>query len=208
MYESHDRKWAVCACCVIAALGLAIRAPADELALWKKDFKNPPLALKTIPLWAMNGKLTREEIASQLKAARDISGFAGVAVLPVSQTEPEYLTEDYFARYGDILETSKKLGMSVVFYDDVDFPSGTAGGRMTVTWRCSTITPANTSSTRCPATSLAGTSTGSPLAGRSTLTWTRSGAVIRRLCRAWPACVSSSSRPPSNGPSLKIDRWH
>ena len=130
MYESNNRKWAVCACCVIAALSLAIRAPADEVAMWKKDFKDPPLALKTIPLWALNGKLTREEIASQLKAARDISGFAGVAVLPVRHTEPEYLTEDYFARYGDILETSKELGMSVVFYDDVDFPSGTAGGRM------------------------------------------------------------------------------
>ena len=130
MCESNDRKWAVCACCVIAALGLAKRAPADELAMWKKDFKDPPLALKTIPLWHMNGKLTREEIASQLKASRDISGFAGVAVLPVRHTEPKYLTEDYFARYGDILEISKELGMSVVFYDDIGFPSGTAGGRM------------------------------------------------------------------------------
>ena len=106
MYDSNDRKWAVCACCVIAASSLTIQAPADEFAMWKKDFKNPPLALKTIPLWALNGKLTREEIASQLKASRDISGFAGVAVLPVGHTEPEYLSEDYFARYGDILETN------------------------------------------------------------------------------------------------------
>ncbi len=94
------------------------------------DFKEPPLKYKTVPLWELNGKLTTKEIVSQLKASRDKSGFSGVAVLPVRHTEPEYLTEDYFARYGDILETSKKLGMSVVFYDDVDFPSGTAGGRM------------------------------------------------------------------------------
>ncbi len=103
---------------------------ADELTGIEKDFKDPPLALKTVPLWHMNGQLTTEEIVSQLKASRDSSGFSGVAVLPVRHTEPKYLTEDYFARYGDILETSRKLGMSVVFYDDVGFPSGTAGGKM------------------------------------------------------------------------------
>jgi hypothetical protein len=130
MCASNDRKWAVCACCVIAALGLAIRAPADELAMWQKDFKDPPLALKTTPLWALNGRLTREETASQLKASRDISGFAGVAVMPITNTDPKYLTEGYFARYADILDISKELGMSVILYDDVDFPTGTAGGRM------------------------------------------------------------------------------
>jgi len=78
----------------------------------------------------MNGKLTKEEITAQLRASRDVSGFAGVAVLPVRETEPKYLSEEYFERYGDILEVSKELGMSVVFYDDIGFPSGTAGGRM------------------------------------------------------------------------------
>ncbi|MBW8014983.1 MAG: hypothetical protein FVQ82_02275 [Planctomycetes bacterium] len=94
------------------------------------DFKEPPLKYKTIPLWSLNGKLTTKEIVSQIKASRDKSGFSGVAVLPVSHTEPKYLTEDYFARYNDILKTSKELGMSVIFYDDIDFPSGSAGGQM------------------------------------------------------------------------------
>jgi hypothetical protein len=95
-----------------------------------RDFKSPPLALKSWPLWHLNGKLTTAEIAAQLKDSRDKSGFAGVAVLPVTATEPKYLSEEYFARYGDILETSKQLGMKVVFYDDVNFPSGSAGGLM------------------------------------------------------------------------------
>lgn len=95
-----------------------------------RDFKEPPSALKSIPLWHLNDNLTTEEIVSQLKASHDISGFSGVAVLPVKETEPKYLTEDYFARYGDILEICQKLGMSVVLYDDVGFPSGSAGGQM------------------------------------------------------------------------------
>ncbi|MCX6997484.1 MAG: glycosyl hydrolase [Kiritimatiellaeota bacterium] len=89
-----------------------------------------PLALRSWPLWHLNGKLTTEEIAAQLQDSRDKSGFAGVAVLPVTATEPKYLSEEYFARYGDILETSKKLGMKVVFYDDINYPSGSAGGLM------------------------------------------------------------------------------
>lgn len=94
------------------------------------DFKQPPMQFRSQPLWHMNGTLETGEIRRQLQAAHDKSGFSGVAVLPVKETEPKYLTEDYFDRYGDILETSKRLGMSVIFYDDVGFPSGSAGGQM------------------------------------------------------------------------------
>ncbi len=111
---------------LLPAAGVAM----DRFTIKREDFKEPPRVMKTIPLWHMNGKLTKAEIASQLKASRDIGGFAGVAVLPVKHTEPTYLTDDYFARYGDILEISKALGMRVIFYDDIGFPSGTAGGRM------------------------------------------------------------------------------
>lgn len=110
-----------------ACMADCVQATDSDLA---RDFKNPPFMLKSWPLWHMNGKLTTEEITKQLRASREQSGFAGVAVLPVTATEPKYLTEEYFARYGDILETCKQLGMKVVFYDDINFPSGSAGGLM------------------------------------------------------------------------------
>ena len=119
---------------VIACLTLEITAAAatgsPAATNWEREFKDPPLALKSLPLWHMNGKMTSEGIAAQLQDSRDKSGFAGVAVLPVKETEPAYLTDEYFARYGDVLETSKKLGLKLVFYDDIGFPSGSAGGRM------------------------------------------------------------------------------
>lgn len=111
----------------IVSLATSVGAADSNLA---RDFKTPPLALKSWPLWHLNGKLTTEEIAAQLKDSRDQSGFGGVAVLPVTATEPKYLGEEYFARYGDILKTSQQLGMKVVFYDDINFPSGSAGGLM------------------------------------------------------------------------------
>ena len=97
---------------------------------WRADFVAPPLALKSQPLWHLNGTLTPEGIAEQLQDSRDKSGFAGVAVLPVTATEPPYLSEAYFERYGQILETCQRLGMKVIFYDDINYPSGTAGKRM------------------------------------------------------------------------------
>jgi len=94
------------------------------------SFKNPPMAYKSQPLWHMNGEMTTEGIKQQLRDAWEKSGFSGVAVLPVRETRPNYLSEDYFARYQDILETCKDLGMEVIFYDDIGFPSGSAGGQM------------------------------------------------------------------------------
>ncbi len=94
------------------------------------DFKRPPMQFRGQPLWHMNGTLETGEIRRQLQAARDRSGFSGVAVLPVNHTRPDYLSEDYFARYEDILEICKSLGMKVIFYDDIGFPSGTAGGQL------------------------------------------------------------------------------
>jgi len=77
-----------------------------------------------------------------MEAAKTESGYGGVTVLPVSAgkqhptgkptpgMEPAFLSNDYFARYLDILEAAKKRGMQVILYDDIDFPSGSAGKLM------------------------------------------------------------------------------
>ena len=83
-----------------------------------------------MPFWHLNGELTTNEIRAQMLASRDVSGFGGVTLLPVAETAPTYLTEAYFARYGEMLRTARELGLEVVFYDDTGFPSGTAGGRL------------------------------------------------------------------------------
>lgn len=108
----------------------------------KDDFVNPSVEYRPMPFWHLNGELTKEHIEKQLAGAKRLSGFGGVAVLPVSPRPqhptglpcpgmtPEYLSEDYFERYGDILAFSKAHGTQVILYDDIDFPSGTAGGRL------------------------------------------------------------------------------
>lgn len=93
-------------------------------------FQHPPSALRPMPLWHLHGTLTRENSEAQLRDSRDKSGFGGVAVLPMGKMQPTYLSDDYFARYGEILNTSRELGMEVILYDDTGFPSGSAGGQL------------------------------------------------------------------------------
>ncbi len=97
-------------------------------------FAHPPKGSGTTTLWWLNGKLTKAEIREQMINLRDRDGFGGVAPLTLFRmkpaTEPAYLTAEYFEMYGCILDTARELGMTVVFYDDCDFPSGTAGNQM------------------------------------------------------------------------------
>lgn len=103
---------------------------ATDIAELKEQFKTPPFSLKSQPLWHLNGELTQEGIEQQLKASKEQSGFSGVALLPVTETKPDYLSDGYFKQYGNILAACQKLDMKVVLYDDINFPSGSAGKQM------------------------------------------------------------------------------
>jgi hypothetical protein len=96
----------------------------------REAFRNPANEFRPMPFWHINGQMTTDGVRQALEGAKCLSGFGGVAVLPVRKTEPAYLSDDYFDRYEDILRTSRQLGMEVILYDDVDFPSGSADGRL------------------------------------------------------------------------------
>ena len=90
-----------------------------------------------MPFWHINGEMTTEGIWKQMKDARDLAGFTGVSVLPLSPrkgkspgTLPKFMTEAYFDRFQDVLDAAEKLGMQVILYDDNDFPGGMAGGKI------------------------------------------------------------------------------
>jgi len=107
---------------------------APVVDVLRERFVHPPKGSGTTTLWWLNGKLTKEEIREQMRNMRDRDGFGGVAPLTMFHmkpaTEPAYLTDAYFEMYGCILDTARELCMTVVFYDDCDFPSGTAGNLM------------------------------------------------------------------------------
>jgi hypothetical protein len=72
-----------------------------------------------------------------MRDAKELAGFTGVSVLPLSPREgkspgtlPKFMTDAYFDRFQDVLDAAEALDMQVILYDDNDFPSGMAGGKL------------------------------------------------------------------------------
>jgi len=102
----------------------------------EKDFRIPPENFKPMPFWHINGELTTDGIRQQMKDAKELAGFSGVSLLPLAPkgdrpgTSPKFLSETYFERFQDMLDVAEELEMEIILYDDNDFPSGMAGGKM------------------------------------------------------------------------------
>jgi len=116
--------------CVILFFGLQTGFSQSDSPEQKIRFKNPPNRFYPVPFWHINGKMTDEGITEQMTDAKLKAGFGGVAVLPRTLTEPEFLSGGYFEKYLYILKTAKDLKMNVILYDDINFPSGTANGEL------------------------------------------------------------------------------
>lgn len=102
-----------------------------------QNFKNPPNEFKPMPFWHINGALTTDGIKQQMKDAKELGGFSGISVLPLADkangkpgTTPKFLSSEYLERFQDVLNTAEELDMEVILYDDNDFPSGMAGGKL------------------------------------------------------------------------------
>lgn len=97
---------------------------------WSAAFQDPPAQYRSRPLYWLNAPLDPAVLREQIQAMRDQCGFGGFAPLTLRTAQPEYLSEEYFERYGLMLELAEQLGLKVIFYDDINFPTGTAGGRL------------------------------------------------------------------------------
>lgn len=116
----------------VYAIGIPLRVwgAGEALDAWRPMFTEPPGQYRAWPLYWLNAPLTEAELERQIQAMRDACGFGGFAPLTLRSARPEYLSEGYFERYRLMLELAEKLGLKVVFYDDINFPTGTAGGRL------------------------------------------------------------------------------
>lgn len=93
----------------------------------RKNFANPPVSHRTAPLWVWNDLMSEEQIAFQLKEMKE-HGFGGAFVHPRPGLIIEYLSDEWFERWGYALRTAKELGLKLYIYDEDSYPSGFAGG--------------------------------------------------------------------------------
>jgi len=112
---------------------LIISHSCDDTIDLKEVFANPIQRSGTVTLYWLNGVINRDTIRTHIELLHK-EGFTGIAPLPLSRMKPPvsptYLSNEYMDLYGFILDELRQYDMELIFYDDCDFPSGTAGGRL------------------------------------------------------------------------------
>ena len=83
-----------------------------------------------ITMIAITGKPTKSYIYDYMKSLKD-NGIEQAMLYPRSGCEIEYLSEEWFSTIGHFIDSSKELDMCIWLYDDFNWPSGDAGGRVT-----------------------------------------------------------------------------
>ena len=91
------------------------------------------------PFWFWNGKLNPTELVDQLKKIHD-NGITQVIPQPREGIE-EYRTPKYFDTFAQVTSVAKSEGMKFVIYDDFNWPSGSAGGKISEKYPAMTIRP-------------------------------------------------------------------
>ncbi len=87
--------------------------------------KNP-----LITMCAITGKPTKEQIFDYMNSLCE-NGIKQVMLYPRSGCELEYLGDEWFETIGEYINAAKSLDMSIWLYDDFNWPSGYAGGKVT-----------------------------------------------------------------------------
>ena len=94
-----------------------------------KIFKNPPKKYSAVPFWFWNDVLDEETIAFQLDEMYD-KGIFECIIHARKGLETEYLSDAWFDRIRFAAERAREKGMKLWIYDEDNWPSGYAGGRV------------------------------------------------------------------------------
>lgn len=82
--------------------------------------------ISPVPFWFINGHVDEWHIVREFDMMDD-KGIVDVIVHPRYGIECEYLSEEWFTIFGWCVREAKKHGMHVWIYDELNWPSGTAG---------------------------------------------------------------------------------
>ncbi|MBN1351756.1 hypothetical protein JXJ21_20250 [candidate division KSB1 bacterium] len=93
-------------------------------------FKNPPIECRPVPFWFWNDHLDPRRLIWQYDHLVD-AGMAGAVLHARGGLDPdEYLDQRWFSAVAAVVEHAKKRGTLIWLYDELGWPSGTAGGKI------------------------------------------------------------------------------
>ena len=121
----------------VLAAGMLALAAAGGFS--KENFRTPPNIHSPAYFWMWNGKLEPARLNAQVDDMF-AHGMRSVCVHPFpkafrpgrfdSEMSPDYLTEDYFRVFSNVVDHAAALGMNVWLYDEGGWPSGGACGQI------------------------------------------------------------------------------
>jgi hypothetical protein len=93
------------------------------------NFIKPQAEHGACPFWFWNGDLEPRELVRQIRSMSE-QGIGGFIIHSRMGRTIEYLSETWFDRCQLAIEEAARLGMKVWIYDEDNWPSGYAGGRV------------------------------------------------------------------------------
>lgn len=97
----------------------------------KKEFISPSVAYRGKPFWSWNGELRGEELVRQTAVMKEM-GLGGYFMHSRAGLITEYLGEEWFDLINEVADAAERDGMEAWLYDEDRWPSGSAGGKVTV----------------------------------------------------------------------------
>lgn len=82
-----------------------------------------------VPFWMWNDRLKKEELLHQLQEIKS-KGMNQVIIHPRFGLETPYLSEEWFEAISWVVEEATRQKMGVWIYDELNWPSGYAGGKV------------------------------------------------------------------------------
>lgn len=95
----------------------------------REHFLTPPKEYSPVPFWFWNGNMDDGEICSQLEKMVEQGIYETIIHSRKGGTIP-YLSDLWFKKISLAINKAKELGMRLWIYDEDDWPSGYAGGRV------------------------------------------------------------------------------
>ena len=98
---------------------------SDEL------FRNPTSEYRGAPFWAWNSKLDKDQLAEQIEIFKEM-GFGGFHMHVRQGLETPYMSDEFLSVVRFCADKAEKEDMLAYLYDEDRWPSGVAGGKVTV----------------------------------------------------------------------------
>lgn len=102
-----------------------------EKVLSDELFRNPTSEYRGTPFWSWNCKMTPELLTKQIDLLKEM-GFGGFHMHSRDGMNNPYMSEEFLSLIRACVEKAKKEDMLAWLYDEDRWPSGSAGGKVTV----------------------------------------------------------------------------